>query len=235
MFSVKKTVGYSDTDADGNLSFPSLVDYLQDCGSFHMNSIEPLQKKFDENHMGLFLAFMQVDIKRYADYGEELTINTWAWDMKNTFGLRNYTVYDVKERLCACSYAVGVFVDVISGRPAKLSEETLAKIPLEEKFDMEYTPRKISIPPSTPEIKETIKVRRYHLDTNKHVNNARYIDIAGEFTEETFKPRRIRAEYKMPAKLGENIFPKVYNKENGGNLVYLLHKSGKPYALIDFS
>lgn len=233
MFSITKTVGYSDISSDGVISISSIIDFLQDCGAFHMSSIDILSEHFRNNGVRLFLAFMQTDIKKYVQYGEELRINTWAYEMNSRYGFRNYTVYDKSGKLCACAYAVGVFVDIATGKPAKLSNEVLYSHPISEKFDMEYTPRKISLLTESGQSDDKIKVRKYHLDENNHVNNARYIDMACEFLPEDFKPKRIRVEYKFPAGLGAYITPIIYDKPFGKS-VSLCDDRGKPYAIIDF-
>lgn len=233
MFTIKKTVGYSDLFIDGLVSVSAIVDFLQDCGSFHMSSLDLLTEHFNNYGVRLFLAFMQTDIKKYSRYGEELEINTWAYEMNSRYGFRNYTVYDKSGDLCACAYAVGVFVDIATGKPAKLSDEVLHSHPLGKKFEMEYTPRKISVLTENGHSQEKIKVCKYHLDENNHVNNARYIDMAYEFLPEDFKPKRIRVEYKSPAKLGTFITPVIYDKPSG-NTINLCDETGKPYAIIDF-
>ena len=44
---------------------------------------------------------------------------------------------------------------------------------------MEYESRKIALPKEAKEL-ESFPVRRYHIDTNEHVNNCQYVQMALE-------------------------------------------------------
>ncbi len=50
---------------------------------------------------------------------------------------------------------------------------------------------------------------RHHIDTNHHVNNAQYVDMARESIPEGLRIREIRADYKKAAVLGNVIIPRV--------------------------
>ena len=54
--------------------------------------------------------------------------------------------------------------------PANVSEQQIEAYTLEERYPMEYAPRKIKMPVDTAEY-ESFPVRPRHLDTNHHVNN----------------------------------------------------------------
>ncbi|MCM1553447.1 MAG: thioesterase, partial [Butyrivibrio sp.] len=71
-------------------------------------------------------------------------------------------------------------------------------------------------------------------DTNNHVNNGQYVDIAMEFLPADFTIRQMRAEYKKQALLNDVFYPHVVQEE--GRLVAALNDaSGKPYAVVEFT
>ena len=54
---------------------------------------------------------------------------------------------------------------------------------MEEPYPMEYASRKVAMPQEG--IKGIpVKVRKYHIDTNHHVNNCQYVQMAVELLEE---------------------------------------------------
>ena len=73
-------------------------------------------------------------------------------------------------------------------------------------------------------------VARHHLDTNHHVNNAQYVEIAREFLPE-LKIGEIRVEYKKAAVLGDVITPHI-SRNGEGYTVSLCDKEGSPHAII---
>ena len=97
---------------------------------------------------------------------------------------------------------------------------------------MDYAPRKIKLPEDMiPQ--EAFVVQKHHLDTNHHVNNCQYICMAEDFLPADFEIYQMRAEYKMQAKLGDAICPKV-KTEAEKIVVSLDDTEGKPYAIVEF-
>lgn len=43
---------------------------------------------------------------------------------------------------------------------------------------------------------DTFPVRKYHIDTNNHVNNCQYVQMAMEVLREDMRIRQVRVEYK---------------------------------------
>jgi len=76
-------------------------------------------------------------------------------------------------------------------------------------------------------------MQKHHLDTNHHVNNSQYIQMASEYLPEDFQIKRMRAEYKIQARLGDRIYPWV-SWEEGRCVVSLNQEDGKPYALVEY-
>ena len=78
---------------------------------------------------------------------------------------------------------------------------------------------------------EPVTVLQHHLDSNYHVNNAQYIDIARDAAEWEGKFSRLDAQYKKSAHLGDVIRPFVYRTENGC-VTDLRDTAGESYAII---
>jgi acyl-CoA thioesterase FadM len=71
------------------------------------------------------------------------------------------------------------------------------------------------------------------LDAYGHVNNAWYVRLAQEHVPEDFCVRRLRAEYKNAAHLGDLLHPLVSATEEK-IVVSLSDLRGTPYAVIEF-
>ena len=69
-------------------------------------------------------------------------------------------------------------------------------------LEMDYQPRKIKLPESAVK-KEPFAVRKYHIDTNEHVNNCQYVQMAMEYIEHAGDIRQVRVEYKNSAVYGD--------------------------------
>ncbi len=91
-------------------------------------------------------------------------------------------------------------------------------------------PRKIVLPKDCQSA-EPVYGGGHHIDTNQHVNNAQYVDIARELLPEKFTIRELRTEYKKAAVLGDVMYPKI-GKTAEGYVVSLQDAAGNVFANI---
>ena len=134
--------------------------------------------------------------------------------------------------MIAKAYSVWVFLDTETGRPVRPEEKDIKPYGMGEALDMPYEGRKISLPEET-EVLEAFPVRRYHIDTNEHVNNCQYVQMALEFLPADRQFRQIRVEYKKSAVLGDVIYPKR-SWEEERTIIELCAENGRPYAVVEF-
>jgi acyl-ACP thioesterase len=80
---------------------------------------------------------------------------------------------------------------------------------MDPKAGMEYLGKKIVLPQTERTSLPPVPVRRNDIDFNRHMNNARYVQIACEYLPEDFTVQRLRVEYKTPAKAGDILYPQT--------------------------
>lgn len=233
MYSFKSRVRYSEVDANSKLTLGSIVNYMQDTSTFQSEDIglgiEYLQK---EKKVWLMNSW-QIIIKRLPILFEYITVSTWAYDFKRMFGYRNFTIDDKNGKHLILANSIWVFYDLEKKRPIRVTEEELHGYPIGERLDMDYAQGKIQIPENM-EIKSSLPVGRYHLDTNNHVNNAQYVQIAEEFLPENFQVQSLRAEYRKSAIYGDIIKPEV-GETKDGFVITLMNSPANPYAILLFN
>jgi len=229
-FSVRRTVGASHIAPGGTIKYSALIDFMQDCSGLQLDSLTDMQAYFKQNNVGMYLTSRQLDIARLPVYGEEIIITTAVFDCKTIYGYRNTNIWGANGDLLVSSCVTGAFVDLGTGRPHRVPEEVVKSFHMKPKFDMEYLPRRIAIPKAPEEYLGEIKVTRYLLDVNNHVNNARYADLALEYLPQ--KPlSRIRLEYRSPALLGDIISVFAYNTNE--NIVIDLRGEKSSFAVAE--
>jgi len=234
MYQLEKLVSTSHVGSDGKLTLTSAVDFMQDCSSFHISSLQKLNEEFARKNMFMLIIFRQMDIIKMPKLREKLLVKTWTWELNRVFGSRNTVIYNEQGETCLIANVMGSFVFIDSGQPAQVSEEILQSFSVENKLDMEYLPRKIEIPAVQHQILATVPVLKSHLDHYNHVNNAKYVMIAYEYIPDAFIPRRLRVEYKVPAKYGDTFYPVIYREENK-QIICLNNHDGKPFSIVEFS
>lgn len=231
-YSFDGRIRYSEIGENGCLTLPGILNYFQDCCTFHSASIGQGMEILKKRERVWVLSSWQVIVNRYPKMGESVVTSTAPYDFRGFMGYRNFTM-DTKdgERL-AYANSIWSYVSLATGHPEKLTEEDTRGYELAEKLEMDYAPRKIALP-KIREQKETFQVQKHHLDTNHHVNNCQYVCMAEDFLPEKFAVHQMRAEYKMQAKLNDTICPEV-SVEEDKVVVILSDKEMQPYAVVEF-
>ena len=180
------------------------------------------------------LSSWQVVVNRFPAMGEQVVTGTGPYDFKGFTGFRNFYM-DTRDG------ESGWHMPLPAGRtwiwprdfPRGITPEDTAGYELVEKLDMDYAPRKISLPQSAGEAKEAFSVQKHHLDTNHHVNNCQYIRMAQDFLPEGFAIHQMRAEDKKQAVLQDTICPVVY-PEKDRVIIVLNNEEQTPYSIVEF-
>lgn len=239
MYSFETKVRYSELNSDEIVRPEAIVNYLQDCVTFHSNSVGATVEFYRTENKAWVLNSWQIEIREQIKQDEELIIGTWPYDFAGAYGYRNFIIRDKDGKNLVEANTLWVLADTETGRPVKLSEKYTGFYKVEEKLPMEYMDRKIKLPENVQgRDKEPVTIRKAFIDTNGHVNNGRYVECAADYIPEGYKVKRIRAEYKRQAKYGETFYPVVYdNRGEAGNgilCISLNDENGKPYALVEF-
>lgn len=232
MYAFDSRIRYSETDSEGKLTLASLINYFQDCSTFHSEDVGLGIAYLRENSQVWVLSSWQIDVERYPDLGENVTVGTQPYDMKGFLGYRNFWMLDQKGSYLAKANTLWSLLDTRTGKPSNIPEGMAEGYGIGGKLDMEYAPRKISIPQGGSE-QDAITVRKYHLDTNHHVNNQQFVNMAMAYLPDGFSVRRLRAEYKRQAFLDDVLIPYVA-EESGKIVVSLADPSGAPYVVVEF-
>ncbi len=231
-YEFKSRVRYSEIGEDRKLTLDGILNYFQDCTTFHSEEVGLGMEKLEAKRRVWMLSGWQICVERYPALGEQLSVQTWPYDFKGFYGMRNFVLQNEAGERLAWANSLWVYVDLDTGRPARVDAEELAGYVLEPKLAMEYADRKIAVP-AGGEPGESFEVKKHHLDTNHHVNNGQYIRMAEEYLPGEFRVRQMRAEYKNQARLGDRICPKVC-REDGKYVVTLSDTEGKIYCIAEF-
>lgn len=232
MYAFDSRVRYSEIDHQGTMTLPALINYFQDCSTFQSEDIGVGLEVLRERKKAWLLSYWQVVIDRFPKMGEQITVGTFATGFKGLYGNRNFVMKDEQGNMTACANSVWVFMDIEKGRPARPGEEDIAPYGMEPPLEMHYEDRKIKLPESCKSL-PSFPVRKYHIDTNEHVNNCQYVQMALEILPEDMKIGQLRVDYKKSAVYGDIIYPKA-SFEAERTVVELCNRNEKPYAVIEF-
>lgn len=233
MYSFETTVRYSECDSDRQLSLVSLVDYFQDCSSFHSEEAGVGIDYLASRGVAWFLLNWQIVIGRMPVFGEKIRVCTCPYGFKGFFGMRNFWIEDREGNILVKANSIWSYMDIIKGRPAKAPLEDMVKYNIGEPLEMDYAPRKLEIKKELT-AGAVITVTPDMIDTNRHVNNGQYIRAALRMLKEERPEAQIRqmlAEYKKSAVLGDRMYS-FSGWEAGRFYVELKDEQGGVYASI---
>ncbi len=231
-YEMNAKVRYSEVDVKGQMTWLSLLSYFQDCSVFQSEQMELGIEYLAKHHLAWVLSSWQVHAKKLPKLAEEITVGTWAYDFQSFYGYRNFILNDASGNRLAYANSIWVLIDTETGRPVRVPQDMGEAYGKEERIPMECTERRIKAPEQY-EAKEPIRVQKYFIDTNQHMNNEKYVMIAQEFLPEHFQIGEIRVEYKKAARLDEFLYPRV-TAEAGALTVVLASEDSKPYAVVKF-
>ena len=214
MYDFKSRVRYSEVNSERQLTLPALIDYLQNCCTFQSEDMNIGVEYLEQHHAAWVLSSWEIVMNRYPKLAGHITVSTWPYSFKGFYGW--------------------VYMDTATMRPVRIAKEVQdAYIPvMDEAIQYDWSDRKIRIE-GTPVEKEPVLVQRFHIDTNHHMNNGKYILVAEEYLPENFKTESIRVEYKKAAVIGNMLYPEVYEQQNGVTIV-LADEQKVPYAIMQF-
>lgn len=232
MYTFDSKVRYSETDTEGKLSVKALVNYLQDCSTFQSSEIGYGVDYLFPRGLAWVVSFWQIDIIKYPRLCDRITIGTMPYMFKGFIGYRNFYMKDEKDEYLVKATSIWTLLDMTTGRPTRPTEEHVKAYPVEEKLDMEYLSRKIAIPEKLRRC-EDIEIKKYHLDTNQHVNNGQFIAMATDQLENERDVTRIRVEYKRQAHLGDILIPYIGDIDDGRCVVVLKNTDNEDVCVVE--
>lgn len=232
MYTYQTRVRYSECGASRQAGLSHILDYLQDACTFQAEELGIGLSYMQEHKAGWVLSSWQADLLRYPGFGETLRITTWPYDFYGFMGFRNFLVTDAAGEPLVRANSVWVFMDMRKNRPVKITPEISHAYQVQERLEMEYLDRKLHNFEAGSQ-KPALQIPRYFIDTNHHVNNAKYILLAEELLPENFQAARVRAEYKKPAVYGDLLFPCI-RQQADCQAVKFSDREGRPYVLMEF-
>lgn len=232
MYSFDSRIRFSETDPTGHLSVVALINYLQDCAVFHSESVGSGWRQLQKRGLAWVIMTWQIHVDELPQLGDEIRVSTWAYGMSGHSAKRDV--------LIASPDGSRTFVRATSLWSMYSSVEDMAvRVPPEEAERFAGDERALEL----PRVKTSIRVKDEGtaaprvvvsgalLDTNLHVNNAQYVQLAIDALEREVDAARIDVRYRVPAVLGDVICPQIHETPEG-TVVELKSAEGGLYAIV---
>lgn len=233
MYSFESRVRYSECDRTGCLSLVSMVNYLQDCSTFHSEEVDCGFKTLGERGIAWILAIWRIEIDKLPALGEHITVSTWCYDMTRSHANRCFSIQDASGKTLVRADSQWFVYDTARGRVGRVPEDQRVYLGDEPRLEMAPLEKRLQ-PKGEGQACSPVTVRAHNLDTNQHMNNAQYVLLALDALAELGHAGpvgSIEVLYRKMALLGDVIVPVVYRRNEGWD-VELTGEDGAAYAIL---
>lgn len=233
MYTLKSRVRYSETDENGRLTLWGMMNYLQDCCTMQAEDLGIGISYLRKNNLGWIVTSYQIKIKgELPKIGDWITVKTWPYRFRGMLGYRNFTIEDEKNQVIVEADSLWVLMDILEQKPVRLPDEMQQAYSLFEALPGEWDVRK-RWEMTTGVLRDTFSVSNMHLDTNHHMNNAKYVEAAATLVPPEKKIGQIWISYMKQAVLHDKVV--CYSQEEeDGMLVRLSQGQQEDYCLLAF-
>lgn len=232
-YEFKTQIRYSECDHLSHLKVPALIDLFQDCSTFHSEVVGVGVRDLLARDRAWVLCHWHIVIDRYPEAFEWVKVGTFATRFRSMMADRNFYIQDEIGEVIVRASSMWAYMDLANNKPQRIEEEHVKRYGLGAALSMPAEKRKvIRIEPTQP--LEPVEIVRHHIDTNEHVNNSQYVQIALDVLPQEMLPRRVRVDFKMSAHLGDTVYP-CFATEEGRTVVELADAEGNLYSLIELT
>jgi acyl-CoA thioester hydrolase len=126
-FQMQRRVVWQDIDMMEHVNNAVYLDYVTECGMQVVAAHHwPVTRMLDQG-FGILLRRNQVQYLQPAVLNDELKITTWVSNPRFAMATRHYEIKRASDGVLLCRvHALGVWVDLKSGRPIRIPKEMLA-------------------------------------------------------------------------------------------------------------
>lgn len=240
MYEFTSRVRYSEVGPDLKMKMAALMDRMQDCATFHSQAIGRGPKPIGQVKSAWIIVSWQIICKRMPVFNENITTKTLANRFHGFEGDRDFTIRNDRGDLLAYAASRWIYFDFETQRPMRVPQAEIdgygvdPAIETEPDVELERAPRHLKVPGDLePRIRHAIRIRKNHIDSNRHVNNLQYIDMALSVLPTGFEIKEMRAAYSHQAVLGDVLTPLVYDEDRKVTVI-LKNKEGLTCATVQF-
>ncbi len=166
----------SDTDFQNKLKISSIFNYMQDDASFHAEELGVGYNLLKKNNIFWILSWAKVEITELPSYGDKIKIKTWAKGKKRLFYMRDFIFYNDKGVEIIRATTAWLILNSETKRISDLTKIGIELPVFPNENAIEEYPGKFNWETHTG-VSFLRKIFYSDIDINKHVNNARYIEI----------------------------------------------------------
>lgn len=225
-FTKKYEVHYYEVDYKLRCKLSSIIDFICDVGTQQSESVGGGIEYCTNNNCAW--VFYKYDIKmyRYPRFGEIISLSTTPVGFKKFYGLRKYIIRDEKNEIIGEALALFFLINIEKRRPMRIQKEQYDFYGVSGDVDYDINMDKLERFEGEEYYKQ-FDIRYSDIDSNKHVNNVKYVEWAIEAVPieviNNYQLTRIKVIFEKETTYGEKISSSATIKKINENSLKSYH------------
>ena len=200
-------INYSDVDPNLKCRISYILNFICDVGTNQSEVLgDTIEKLTNKDYVWVFYKY-DVQMYSYPSYREKISITTEPFGFKKFYAYRKYTIKNEQGELIGEAVALFFLISISRRRPIRIPKEEYELYDLDLE-DSDYEMDDITTGSLEENVKE-FKVRYGDIDSNRHVNNVKYVEWAIESAPyeviENYKIGRVKVIFEKETVYGDDI------------------------------
>lgn len=212
-------IRFNDIDYRQRLLITSIVEYFGDIATKHSESLGNGLEYLKQHKMAWVIYKWDINVIRYPNYGEKLTVRTWPYSFRKYYAYRQYDILDANGVTVCTANSLWLLIDTDKRKPMRISDHIYETYGLDKGNTTQLNFEKLQLPERVDSQKQ-FSVRYSDIDSNRHVNNSKYVGWSIETIPleivEKYTLTNLKVNYEKETKYGDNvnIFTQIDHKND---------------------
>ena len=210
-FEQKHKVTYYEADQTGNMTVSMMINVMILISDYQSQSLGVGPEMVEKTGLGWVITQYYMHIKRLPKVDEEIIVGTQAVNHNDYFCQRDFWIKDTKGNIIVENTAIFVLMDKKTRRMHKLLPEIIDPYESEKIKRIVRLPKLIDV--DGLKMQQDYAVRYFDIDTNHHVNNAKYFEWLFNTVDENilnnYVPTKLNIRYHVEIQPGQMVHTEV--------------------------
>ena len=232
-------VEYDYVDKNNELTYKGFLKYLVDAGGKHSDIAGYGLNDVPRTSLVWLVLNWKLKIFKRPAYDEIIHVETWSAGADRICCYRDYKIYNDKNELIAIATSKWILYNIQTKSIARITDEVLSAYDPHDEHVFDAPISKLVEPDGDCVSTFNYKIMRRDIDTNNHVHNTNYLDIALECLPqdvyENLNYTIIEIMYKHQALLGDKTKSLYYHKDDEDYVVIKSEDLSKLHCIVKFA
>lgn len=237
VYEYKTHIRYCDVGEGNKLSDKGILNILSEAASKHSAFAGYGLNDIEKTHCTWMVLYWKIKLLKRPHWDTEITVKTWPRKFSKVSSWRDYEIYTQDGEKIGMAASEWVLIDTEKFTVGRITEKMIKDYGMVDKqaFEEEIT-GKLKEPESLEKVYEYTASKR-DIDTNHHVYNVNYLELAyNALPEEACKNYdSIEIYYKKQIKLGDTVLF-FYSNEGDSHIITIKSQDEKTlHAILKFN